>query len=91
LYFTIVGRSVVNSNSSDDQSQNTFYTWNCDKKDIFRRGLIGKLPTFNKMVNDVNTDNNITLNTYTYCIVVINQFSETSPFQITGRVQIVGA
>ena len=38
---------------------------------MFRRGLIGKLPTFNKIVNDVNTYNNITLKD------MINQFSET--------------
>ena len=37
---------------------------------MFRRGLIEKLPTFNKIVNDVNTYNNITLND------MINQFSE---------------
>ena len=61
---------VVNSNSSGDQSQNTFYKWTCDKKDMFRRGLIEKLPTFNKIVNDVNTYHNITLND------MINQFSE---------------
>ena len=37
---------------------------------MFKRGLIEKLPTFNKIVNDVNTYHNITLND------MINQFSE---------------
>ena len=63
LYFANFGCSVVNSNSSDDQSQNTFYKWNCDKKDMFRRGLIGKLPTFNTIVNDVNTNTKLHLMT----------------------------
>ena len=60
---------VVNINSSGDQSQNTFYKWTCDKNDMFKRGLIEKLPTFNKIVN-VNTYTNSTLND------MINQFSE---------------
>lgn len=71
LHFTIYSRSIVNPNDSDDRSQNMFYRGDNDTKGMFRRGLLGKLPAFNTIVNDVNDDENISFNN------MVNQFSET--------------
>ena len=71
--------------SAPQESGQTFHKWDDDKRDAFRRAIIGKLPQFNNVVNSIDLHNFDSINSAMSKFTSLLYSSGESLFSVSKR------